>query len=165
MKVFRMNTFRHWKTGVFVIDDVKYERNPQKRLEGVNEICCILYPLVADLIKELGKSQSKKKGSSQENSKSGSGICMPGQAQGSGNDQSQSQQGNGNSQSQSQTQQGSSNSQSQQGNATSDGGADFNSGAGGTENNADSDKEAGERLQTALEKIEQIAKDAAKELA
>lgn len=66
---------------VFVIDDVKYERNPKKRLEGVNEICCILYPLVAD---------------------------------------------------------------------------------GGTENNADSDKEARERLQKALEKIEQIAKDAAK---
>lgn len=149
---------------VFVIDDVKYERNPKKRLEGVNEICCILYPLVADLIKELEKKPKQKKGSSQENSKSGSGICMPGQAQGSSNDQSQSQQGNGNPQSQPQVQnqQGSSNSQSQQGNATSDGGADSNSGAGGTENNADSDKEAGERLQKALEKIEQIAKDAAK---
>lgn len=110
---------------VFVIDDVKYERNPKKRLEGVNEICCILYPLVADLIKELEKNQSK--------------IRAPAQ-----------------------NQQGSSNSQSQQGNATSDGGADSNSGAGETENNADSDKETRERLQKALEKIEQIAKDAAK---
>lgn len=44
---------------VFVIDDVKYERNPKKRLEGVNEICCILYPLVADLIKELEKTKAK----------------------------------------------------------------------------------------------------------
>lgn len=149
---------------VFVIDDVKYERNPKKRLEGVNEICCILYPLVADLIKELEKKPKQNKSSGPKSSKSGSGICMPGQAQGSGNDQSQSQQGNGNSQSQpqAQNQQGSSNSQSQQGNATSDGGADSNSGEGGTENNADSDKEAGERLQKALEKIEQIAKDAAK---
>lgn len=124
---------------VFVIDDVKYERNPKKRLEGVNEICCILYPLVADLIKELEKKPKQNKSSGPKSSKSGSGICMPGQAQGSGNDQSQSQQGNGNSQSQpqAQNQQGSSNSQSQQGNATSDGGADSNSGAGGTENNAD----------------------------
>ena len=147
-----------------MIDDVKYERNPKKRLEGVNEICCILYPLVADLIKELEKKPKQNKSSGPKSSKSGSGICMPGQAQGSGNDQSQSQQGNGNSQSQpqAQNQQGSSNSQSQQGNATSDGGADSNSGAGGTENNADSDKEARERLQKALEKIEQIAKDAAK---
>ena len=183
---------------VFVIDDVKYERNPKKRLEGVNEICCILYPLVADLIKELEKKPKQNKSSGPKSSKSGSGICMPGQAQGSGNDQSQSQQGNGNSQSQpqAQNQQGSSNSQSQQGNATSDGGADSNSGAGGTENNADSDKEAREKamelikrtgledqlkkkagkysrgmrqrlgladvLIKALEKIEQIAKDAAK---
>lgn len=48
---------------VFVIDDVKYERNPKKRLEGVNEICCILYPLVADLIKELSKKPKQKKSS------------------------------------------------------------------------------------------------------
>ena len=46
---------------VFVIDDVKYERNPKKRLEGVNEICCILYPLVADLIKELEKKPKQNK--------------------------------------------------------------------------------------------------------
>lgn len=125
---------------VFVIDDVKYERNPKKRLEGVNEICCILYPLVADLIKELEKKPKQKKGSSQENSKSGSGICMPGQPQGNGNDKSQSQQGN----------------------AAFNSGADSNSSAGGAGNNVDSDKEAAERLQKALKKIEQIAKDAAK---
>lgn len=65
---------------VFVIDDVKYERNPKKRLEGVNEICCILYPLVADLIKELGKKPKQKKGSRQ-----GNGNSQP---------QSQTQQGN-----------------------------------------------------------------------
>ncbi len=125
---------------VFVIDDVKYERNPKKRLEGVNEICCILYPLVADLIKELSKKPKQKKSSGQKSSKSGSGICMPGQPQGNGNDKSQSQQGN----------------------AASNGGANSNSSAGGAGNNVDSDKEAGERLQKALEKIEQIAKDAAK---
>lgn len=51
---------------VFVIDDVKYERNPQKRLEGVNEICCILYPLVADLIKELEKKPKQNKSSGQK---------------------------------------------------------------------------------------------------
>ena len=125
---------------VFVIDDVKYERNPKKRLEGVNEICCILYPLVADLIKELSKKPKQKKSSGQKSSKSGSGICMPGQPQGNGNDKSQSQQGN----------------------AASNSGADSNSSAGGAGNNVDSDKEAAERLQKALKKIEQIAKDAAK---
>lgn len=143
------------KDCVFVIDDVKYERNPKKRLEGVNEICCILYPLVADLIKELSKKPKQKKSSGQKSSKSGSGICMPGQPQGSDNDKSQSQHGNGNSQSQSR-------SQSQQGNAASNDGADSNSSAGGAGNNVDSDKEAAERLQKALKKIEQIAKDAAK---
>lgn len=125
---------------VFVIDDVKYERNPKKRLEGVNEICCILYPLVADLIKELSKKPKQKKSSGQKSSKSGSGICMPGQPQGNGNDKSQSQQGN----------------------AAFNSGADSNSSAGGAGNNVDSDKEAAERLQKALKKIEQIAKDAAK---
>lgn len=123
-----------------MIDDVKYERNPKKRLEGVNEICCILYPLVADLIKELSKKPKQKKSSGQKSSKSGSGICMPGQPQGNGNDKSQSQQGN----------------------AASNSGADSNSSAGGAGNNVDSDKEAAERLQKALKKIEQIAKDAAK---
>ena len=152
---------------VFVIDDVKYERNPKKRLEGVNEICCILYPLVADLIKELEKKPKQNKSSGPKSSKSGSGICMPGQAQGSGNDQSQSQQGNGNSQSQpqAQNQQGSSNSQSQQGNATSDGGADSNSGAGETENNADSDKEAREKAMELMKRTgleDQLKKKAGK---
>lgn len=59
-----------------MIDDVKYERNPQKRLEGVNEICCILYPLVADLTR-AGEKPKQKKGSARKTAKSGSGICMP----------------------------------------------------------------------------------------
>lgn len=62
---------------VFVIDDVKYERNPKKRLEGVNEICCILYPLVADLIKELSKKPKQKKSSGQKAVRAGLVFVCP----------------------------------------------------------------------------------------
>lgn len=38
-----------------LIDDCKYERDSLKRLKGVNELCCALYPLLKDFIKKETK--------------------------------------------------------------------------------------------------------------
>lgn len=45
-----------------ILDDVKYERDPKKRLCGVNELCCVLYPMFKDYIENQSKSKQSGKG-------------------------------------------------------------------------------------------------------
>ena len=54
-----------------ILDDVKYERDPKKRLCGVNELCCVLYPMFKDYIENQSKSKQSGKGK-----KSGSGSAQ-----------------------------------------------------------------------------------------
>jgi hypothetical protein len=54
-----------------ILDDVKYERDPKKRLCGVNELCCVLYPMFKDYIENQSKSKQSGKGK-----KSGSGSVQ-----------------------------------------------------------------------------------------
>lgn len=67
-----------------ILDDVKYERDPKKRLCGVNELCCVLYPMFKDYIENQNKSKQSGKG---KGKKSGSGV---GANSGSGSGSSQS---------------------------------------------------------------------------
>jgi len=59
-----------------VVDDVKCERNVKKRLCGVNELCCILYPLFKEMLTkntEKQNQQSSGSGNAQNNSSNGNG--------------------------------------------------------------------------------------------
>lgn len=53
-----------------VIDDYKFERDPAKRREGVNELLCIMAPLIDKAIQEQ-KQQSQNQQQNQQNSCSG----------------------------------------------------------------------------------------------
>lgn len=77
-----------------VVDDVKCERDSKKRLCGVNEICCIMYPLFKEM---LVKNQEKKRSSDNGNSgKNGSGSPQNVQGQqDSSNGQDSDPNGNG----------------------------------------------------------------------
>ena len=59
-----------------VVDDVKCERDAKKRLCGVNEICCILYPLFKEMLTEESEKQNQQS--------SGSGNGKPGNGNGNG---------------------------------------------------------------------------------
>lgn len=65
-----------------VVDDVKCERDVKKRLCGVNELCCILYPLFKEMLTKNSEKQNQQS--------SGSGNGKPGNAQ------NNSSNGNGN---------------------------------------------------------------------
>lgn len=65
-----------------VVDDVKCERDVKKRLCGVNELCCILYPLFKEMLTKNTEKQNQQS--------SGSGNGKPGNAQ------NNSSNGNGN---------------------------------------------------------------------
>lgn len=59
-----------------VVDDVKCERDVKKRLCGVNELCCILYPLFKEMLtknSEKQNQQSSGSGNAQNNSSNGNG--------------------------------------------------------------------------------------------
>ena len=45
---------------IFTIDEVKLERDPQKRVAGVNEILCILFPLLDETVQDMQKSQPQQ---------------------------------------------------------------------------------------------------------
>lgn len=45
---------------IFTLDEVKLERDPQKRVAGINELLCILYPLLNELVQEMQKSRSQQ---------------------------------------------------------------------------------------------------------
>lgn len=92
---------------MFAIDDVKCERDPQKRVAGVNEILCILYPLLDETVQNMQDKQKQQPQQNQPAQKNQNGQ------QGQAGQQNQQQQGQQNQQGQ-QTQQGQ---QSQQGQA------------------------------------------------
>ena len=135
-----------------VVDDVKCERDAKKRLCGVNEICCILYPLFKEMLTEESEKQNQQSPGSGNgkpgNGNGGSGSSQNSQGQqngnggsqgGSGGSQSNSGNGNGNGNGDSGSSQ---NSQGQQnGNSGSQGGSggsQSNSGNGNGNGNGDS---------------------------
>ena len=146
-----------------VVDDVKCERDAKKRLCGVNEICCILYPLFKEMLTEESEKQNQQSSGSGNgkpgNGNSGSGSSQNSQGQqngnggsqgGSGGSQSNSGNGNGNgnggsgSSQNSQGQQngnggsqgGSGDSQSNSGNGNGNGNGGYQGGSGGSQSNS-----------------------------
>ena len=121
-----------------VVDDVKCERDAKKRLCGVNEICCILYPLFKEMLTEESEKQNQQS--------SGSGNGKPGNGNGgSGSSQNSQGQQNGNSGSQS----GSSDSQNNSGNGNGNG-----NGVGSM-----TAEQLSEALKEAVKQIKQAAKN------
>ena len=159
-----------------VVDDVKCERDAKKRLCGVNEICCILYPLFKEMLTEESEKQNQQSSGSGNgkpgNGNGGSGSSQNSQGQqngnggsqgGSGGSQSNSGNGNGNSNGGSGSSQ---NSQGQQnGNSGSQGGSSDsqnNSGNGNRNGNGVGSMTAeqlSEALKEAVKQIEQAAKN------
>ena len=124
-----------------VVDDVKCERDAKKRLCGVNEICCILYPLFKEMLTEESEKQNQQSSGSGNgkpgNGNSGSGSSQNSQGQqngnggsqgGSGGSQSNSGNGNGNGNG------GSGSSQNSQGQQNGNGGSQ--GGSGGSQSNS-----------------------------
>lgn len=123
-----------------VVDDVKCERDAKKRLCGVNEICCILYPLFKEMLTEESEKQNQQS--------SGSGNGKPGNGNGgSGSSQNSQGQQNGNSGSQG----GSSDSQNNSGNGNGNGNGN---GVGSM-----TAEQLSEALKEAVKQIEQAAKN------
>ena len=121
-----------------VVDDVKCERDAKKRLCGVNEICCILYPLFKEMLTEESEKQNQQS--------SGSGNGKPGNGNsGSGSSQNSQGQQNGNSGSQG----GSGGSQSNSGNGNGNG-----NGVGSM-----TAEQLSEALKEAVKQIKQAAKN------
>lgn len=121
-----------------VVDDVKCERDAKKRLCGVNEICCILYPLFKEMLTEESEKQNQQS--------SGSGNGKPGNSNGgSGSSQNSQGQQNGNS-----------------GSQGGSGGSQSNSGRGNGNGNGVGSMTAeqlSEALKEAVKQIEQAAKN------
>ena len=123
-----------------VVDDVKCERDVKKRLCGVNELCCILYPLFKEMLTEESEKQNQQS--------SGSGNGKPGNGNGgSGSSQNSQGQQNGNSGSQG----GSSDSQNNSGNGNGNGNGN---GVGSM-----TAEQLSEALKEAVKQIEQAAKN------
>ena len=161
-----------------VVDDVKCERDAKKRLCGVNEICCILYPLFKEMLTEESEKQNQQSSGSGNgkpgNGNGGSGSSQNSQGQqngnggsqgGSGGSQSNSGNGNGNGNGGSGSSQ---NSQGQQnGNSGSQGGSSDsqnNSGNGNGNGNGNgvgsmTAEQLSEALKEAVKQIEQAAKN------
>lgn len=83
-----------------VVDDVKCERDVKKRLCGVNELCCILYPLFKEMLTKNSEKQNQQSSGSGNGKPGNSGFGLPqnsqGQQNGSGNAQNNSSNGNEN---------------------------------------------------------------------
>ena len=87
-----------------VVDDVKCERDVKKRLCGVNELCCILYPLFKEMLTKNSEKQNQQSSGSGNGKPGNSGFGLPqnsqgqqtGSQNGSGNAQNNSSNGNGN---------------------------------------------------------------------
>ena len=108
-----------------VVDDVKCERDAKKRLCGVNEICCILYPLFKEMLTEESEKQNQQS--------SGSGNGKPGNGNG-GSGSSQNSQGQQNGNGGSQGGSGGSQSNSGNGNGNSNGGSGSSQNSQGQQN-------------------------------
>lgn len=74
-----------------LIDNCKYERDSLKRLKGVNELCCALYPLLKDFIKKETKMDQSAGGGDSGSPSGGMGNSGPSGQNGSSGDKSQSQ--------------------------------------------------------------------------
>lgn len=110
-----------------VVDDVKCERDVKKRLCGVNELCCILYPLFKEMLTKNSEKQNQQSSGSGNGKPGNSGFGLPqnshGQQNGSNGQSDPNQNGNG-------SQNGSGNAQ----NNSSNGNGNGNGGSGSSQN-------------------------------
>ena len=60
-----------------VVDDVKCERDVKKRLCGVNELCCILYPLFKEMLTKNSEKQNQQSSGSGNGKPGNSGFGLP----------------------------------------------------------------------------------------
>lgn len=85
-----------------VVDDVKCERDVKKRLCGVNELCCILYPLFKEMLTKNSEKQNQQSSGSGNGKPGNSGFGLPqnsqGQQNGSNGQSDPNQNGSGNAQ-------------------------------------------------------------------
>lgn len=85
-----------------VVDDVKCERDVKKRLCGVNELCCILYPLFKEMLTKNSEKQNQQSSGSGNSKPGNSGFGLPqnsqGQQNGSNRQSDPNQNGSGNAQ-------------------------------------------------------------------
>lgn len=68
-----------------VVDDVKCERDVKKRLCGVNELCCILYPLFKEMLTKNTEKQNQQSSGSGNGKPGNSGFGLPQNSQGQQN--------------------------------------------------------------------------------
>lgn len=129
-----------------VVDDVKCERDVKKRLCGVNELCCILYPLFKEMLTKNSEKQNQQSSGSGNGKPGNSGSGLPqnsqGQQNGSNGQSDPNQNGNG-------SQNGSGNAQ----NNSSNGNGNGNSVGSMTA------EQLSEALKEAVKQIEQAAKN------
>mgnify|MGYP001301388309 FL=1 len=129
-----------------VVDDVKCERDVKKRLCGVNELCCILYPLFKEMLTKNTEKQNQQSSGSGNGKPGNSGFGLPqnsqGQQNGSIGQSDPNQNGNG-------SQNGSGNAQNNSSNGNGNG------------NSVDSmtAEQLSEALNEAVKQIEQAAKN------
>lgn len=129
-----------------VVDDVKCERDVKKRLCGVNELCCILYPLFKEMLTKNTEKQNQQSSGSGNGKPGNSGFGLPqssqGQQNGSNGQSDPNQNGND-------SQNGSGNAQ----NNSSNGNGNGNSVGSMTA------EQLSEALKEAIKQIEQAAKN------
>lgn len=129
-----------------VVDDVKCERDVKKRLCGVNELCCILYPLFKEMLTKNSEKQNQQSSGSGNGKPGNSGFGLPqnsqGQQNGSNGQSDPNQNGNA-------SQNGSGNAQ----NNSSNGNGNGNSVGSMTA------EQLSEALKEAVKQIEQAAKN------
>lgn len=129
-----------------VVDDVKCERDVKKRLCGVNELCCILYPLFKEMLTKNSEKQNQQSSGSGNGKPGNCGFGLPqnshGQQNGSNGQSDPNQNGNG-------SQNGSGNAQ----NNSSNGNGNGNSVGSMTA------EQLSEALKEAVKQIEQAAKN------
>lgn len=129
-----------------VVDDVKCERDVKKRLCGVNELCCILYPLFKEMLTKNTEKQNQQSSGSGNGKPGNSGFGLPqnsqGQQNGSNGQSDPNQNGNG-------SQNGSGNAQ----NNSSNGNGNGNSVGSMTA------EQLSEALKEVVKQIEQAAKN------
>lgn len=129
-----------------VVDDVKCERDVKKRLCGVNELCCILYPLFKEMLTKNSEKQNQQSSGSGNGKPGNSGFGLPqnshGQQNGSNGQSDPNQNGNG-------SQNGSGNAQ----NNSSNGNGNGNSFGSMTA------EQLSEALKEAVKQIKQAAKN------
>lgn len=129
-----------------VVDDVKCERDVKKRLCGVNELCCILYPLFKEMLTKNSEKQNQQSSGSGNGKPGNSGFGLPqnsqGQQNGPNGQSDPNQNGNG-------SQNGSGNAQNNSSNGNGNG------------NSVDSmtAEQLSEALKEAVKQIEQAAKN------